>query len=437
MRQKPIIVIGGGLAGSEAAWQLAERGLDVNLFEMRPTRKTEAHQTSRLGELVCSNSFGSNQAHGASGILKSELTALNSLLLRLAQEAAVPAGASLAVDRDRFAALVTEHIESHPRIHIQREAINEIPKDSYVIIATGPLTTKELSESLCKLIGQESLFFYDAISPIVSTDSLDLDQMFFANRYDKGETEDFLNIPLTREQYETFVNDLLTGDCVLPHNFEKEKYFESCMPIEAIAARGPKTLSFGPLKPVGLTDPKTGRWPFAAIQLRTENQHKTAYNLVGCQTKLKYGEQLRIFRKLPGLENAEFLRLGSMHRNTYINSPQLLSSQLELREHPGIFIAGQLTGTEGYLESVATGLVAGINLANCISESSPLEPPAETILGSLLGYISDPERKKFQPTNVNMGLLPPLEVPVRKDKKLRNQKYAERSTAKMSQWLSS
>ncbi|NBY19685.1 methylenetetrahydrofolate--tRNA-(uracil(54)-C(5))-methyltransferase (FADH(2)-oxidizing) TrmFO, partial [bacterium] len=397
MRQNPIHVIGGGLAGSEATFQIAMRGIPVILHEMRPTQKTEAHTTSQLAELVCSNSFGSVSPNSASRILKDELKELGAFVLSVAESAAVPAGASLAVDRIKLSEIVTDRLENHPLVTIKREEVNELPADAITILATGPLTSPKLIKSLQPIFGDNSLYFYDAISPIVSTDSLNLDKIFCANRYDKGETKDFLNIPLTEEQYNTLVDDLLSGEVVLPHNFEEEKYFESCMPIEAIAARGRKTLAFGPMKPVGLTDPTTGKRPFAVIQLRTENRHKTSYNLVGFQTKLKYKEQERIFRKLPGLESADFLRLGSMHRNTYIDSPRLLDSSLSLRKNQKVFVAGQLTGTEGYLESTATGLLAGINAAQLYLDRPSYELPETTILGALLQTITDSNRTNFQP----------------------------------------
>lgn len=427
MKKEPVIVIGAGLAGSEAAFQIAARKIPVILYEMRPTRMTEAHTGQGFAELVCSNSFGSLSDHSASKILKDEITQLGSFVLKQAFAAQVPAGSSLAVDREKLSHDVTQILSTHPYIEVRREELTELPKDGLVIMATGPLTSPSLSASLSSRLGENSLYFYDAISPIVAADSLDYSKMFFANRYDKGETQDFLNIPLTKEQYETLVDDLLTGEVVLPHDFEEEKYFEGCMPIEAIASRGRQTLAFGPMKPIGLNDPKTGKRAYAVIQLRTENVHKTAYNLVGFQTKLKYKEQERVFRKLPGLENAEFLRLGSMHRNTYINSPKHLLPTLQLKNSSHTFIAGQLTGTEGYLESVATGMLAGINAAMIYEERNPWVLPPATMLGALTHAISDENRKHFQPMNSNIGVLPPLENPPRKDKKLRNQMMSERS----------
>lgn len=435
MRQQVIHVIGGGLAGSEACYQIAMRGIPVVLHEMRPNKMTEAHTTSQLAELVCSNSFGSVSPHSASKILKDEITMLGGFVLSVAESIAVPAGASLAVDRTKLSQVITETLEKHPLVTIKREEVCNLPPNSICVLATGPLTSKPLIESLTPVFGDNSLYFYDAISPIVATDSLNLDKLFYANRYDKGETKDFLNIPLTEEQYNTLVDDLLTGEVVLPHNFEEEKYFESCMPIEAIASRGRKTLAFGPMKPVGLDDPKTGRRPYAVVQLRTENRYLTAYNLVGFQTKLKYKEQQRIFRKLPGLEEAEFLRLGSMHRNTYIDSPRLLNPNLQLRANPLLFVAGQLTGTEGYLESTATGLMAGLNACRLIQDKSPLILPGDSMLGALLQTITDANRTHFQPMNVNMGLLPPLTEGPMKDKKLKNSLLAKRSSESIQSWI--
>ncbi|NBX91891.1 MAG: methylenetetrahydrofolate--tRNA-(uracil(54)-C(5))-methyltransferase (FADH(2)-oxidizing) TrmFO [Proteobacteria bacterium] len=434
-QKEKITVIGAGLAGSEAAWQIAKRGISVDLFEMRPVKMTPAHKSGHFSELVCSNSFGSDAPHSASRILKDELLALGSLTLRLAREFSVPAGASLAVDREQFSQAVTEELKKLPQVQIKNEELKEIPPKGLVIVATGPLTTSSLAQSLQNFLGGDSLYFYDAISPIVSADSLDFSKMFFGNRYDKGETADFLNIPLTQEQYESLVHDLLTGDVVLPHDFEEEKYFEGCMPIEALAARGPRTLAFGPMKPVGLVNPQTGKRGYAVIQLRAENKHKTAFNLVGFQTKLRYKEQERIFRKLPGLENAEFLRLGSMHRNTYIDSPRHLLPTLQLKRQSRIFIAGQLTGTEGYLESSAGGLIAGVNAARIFDGAKPHVLPSSTMLGSLLAAITDENRKPFQPMNVNMGILPPLSEPITRDKKLRNERYSNHSGQTLNEWL--
>jgi methylenetetrahydrofolate--tRNA-(uracil-5-)-methyltransferase len=368
-------------------------------------------------------------------MLKDEIQSMGSLTLEVARKCSVPAGASLAVDRNLFAQMMTERLSSHPKIKIKREEVFEIPNEGVVILATGPLTSDALTSSLGSLLGTKSLYFYDAISPIVATDSLDLSQMFFANRYNKGETPDFLNIPLSQERYDQFIQDILGGEVVLPHDFEEEKYFEGCMPIEAIASRGHKTLAFGPMKPVGLPDPKTGKVPYAVIQLRAENRFRTAYNLVGFQTKLRYKEQERIFRTLPGLQEAEFLRLGSMHRNTFIDSPKHLLPTLQMKQHLRIFIAGQLTGTEGYLESSAGGLLAGINASRLIRGSDLLVLPITTMLGALLSSITDSNRKDFQPSNVNMGLLPPDEFTGKKDKKAKYARYALRSQQDLMAWM--
>ncbi len=430
-----ISVIGAGLAGSEAAWQIAESGIAVDLFEMRPIRKTEAHSSDRFAELVCSNSLGSDSPNAASRILKDELTHLNAFVLAAARKHRVPAGASLAVDRALFSDEITKRLESHPLVTIRREEVTQIPKSDLCIIATGPLTSPDLATQLKALAGGDALYFYDAISPIVSTESLDKTAMFAASRYDKGDP-DFLNIPLTQEQYETFVDELNKAEVVLAHDFEEERYFESCLPIETIASRGKLTLAFGPMKPVGLNDPKTGKRAYAVIQLRAENKYLTAYNLVGFQTKMKYKEQERIFRSLPGLKDAEFLRLGSMHRNTYLDSPKVLLPSLQLKSAAHVLVAGQITGCEGYLESSATGLLAGLNACRLLKGEAPLILPETTMLGALIAAITDPARVPFQPMNVNMGLFPPLGVVQKfKDKQKRNAAYAERSQGDLNVWM--
>jgi methylenetetrahydrofolate--tRNA-(uracil-5-)-methyltransferase len=429
-----VTVIGAGLAGSEAAWQLAQRKVRVKLYEMRPTRMTAAHTSAGFAELVCSNSFGSDTLHSASRMLKDEITAMGSFVLQKARECAVPAGASLAVDRVKFSQVITAELEQNPYIEIIREECQTLPPSGVVILATGPLTSQGIAQELAALHGEKSLYFYDAISPIVSADSLDMNKMFFASRYDKGDP-DFLNIPLTEAEYFHFVDELNKAEVVLAHDFEKELYFESCLPIETLASRGKLTLAFGPMKPVGLNHPKTGQRAFAVIQLRAENKFRTAYNLVGFQTKMKYKEQERLFRQLPGLEQAEFLRLGSMHRNTYIDSPRLLSPTLQLRSRPNIFVAGQLTGTEGYLESTSTGLLAGVNAWRSLTGQAPLSLPDHTMLGALLGAITDPARAPFQPMNVNFGVLPPLVPPVLKDKKRRNEMFALRAKSSLESFV--
>jgi methylenetetrahydrofolate--tRNA-(uracil-5-)-methyltransferase len=433
VRQKKVNVVGAGLAGSEAAFQLAKRGIEVDLFEMRPVRSTEAHTTANCAELVCSNSFGSIATHSASSILKVELELLQAFILSVAKEQRVPAGASLAVDRDKFSKTVTQRLEQLSLIRFHRKEFFKVPEDEITILATGPLTSPDLAKEIASLVGTQSLYFYDAISPIVAAESLDLDKMYFASRYGKGEA-DFLNIPLDKDQYFSFVDQLLKGEVVLPHDFEEEKYFESCLPIETIASRGPLTLAYGPMKPVGLEDPRTGKRPFAVIQLRAENKDRTAYNLVGFQTKLKYQEQQRIFKTLPGLENAELLRLGSMHRNTYVDSPRVLRPTLQLKNRDNVFLAGQLTGTEGYLESSATGLIAGVNAYRLIEGKEPFYPPPQTMLGALLQYVTDSTREKFQPVNSNFGILPALEERPR-SREVRNASYENRALNSIKAWI--
>lgn len=400
---------------------------------MRPQQMTEAHKTAHFAELVCSNSFGSDLAHSASRILKDEITAMGSFVLRKARECQIPAGGSLSVDRNQFCKTITEELERNPLIEIRREECLRLSKDSLTIIATGPLTSKRLVEELTTLNGKTSLYFYDAISPIVSTDSLNLNAMFAASRYGKGEP-DFLNIPLDESQYFQFVDRLKQAEVVLPHNFEEERYFESCLPIEQLASRGNLTLAYGPMKPVGLNDPRTGKRAFAVIQLRAENKSKTAYNLVGFQTKMKYKEQERVFRQLPGLENAEFLRLGSMHRNTFLDSPRVIRQSLQLSLYPHLLVAGQLTGTEGYLESTATGLLAAINAVRLMKKQAPLQLPEHTMLGALIRAITDPNKINFQPINANFGVLPPLDLQHHRDKKKRNEAFAVRSKEALSHY---
>lgn len=425
-------MIGAGLAGSETAWQLAERGIEVDLYEMRPHKKTPAHQTDRFAELVCSNSLGSTALPSASAILKEELTQLNAMVLAAAYRHQVPAGASLAVDRENFSKEITEKLRAHPKIDIHEAVLETLPKDTVTVMATGPLTDENLAKDLAQTIGQRSLYFYDAISPIVSTESLDLSQMYYATRYGKGDP-DFLNIPLNEAQYLNLVEDLLSGEKMVAHEFEEEKYFEACMPIETLAARGPKTLCFGPMKPVGLNLP-SGERPYAVIQLRTENRHFTAYNLVGFQTKLKHSEQKRVFRKLPGMANAEFIRLGSIHRNTFVDSPHVLLPTLQLRARHNVFLAGQLTGTEGYLESTATGLLAALQVVAWINDRPLPPPPQETMLGALVGAITDPNKKDFQPLNSNFFILPPLEKQI-SNKQERRAALLIRARTHFSGWL--
>jgi len=413
-----VTIIGGGLAGCEAAWQLATRGVDVELFEMRPVCRTEAHQTDLLGELVCSNSFRNASLETAVGCLKEEMRLLGSLVIGLADRTSVPAGAALAVDRERFAAGLTQAMESHPRVTLRREECTALPEDGIAIIATGPLTSPALSTALEGLLGATHLYFYDAIAPIVAADSIDMNVAYRASRYGKG-GDDYINCPMTRDEYYGFVDAVLAADKVPLKGFERAAYFEGCMPIEEMARRGRETLAFGPMRPVGLINPRTGARPYAVVQLRQDDTAGTLYNIVGFQTKMTYPEQRRVFRMIPGLGAAEFVRLGSLHRNTFVNSPQLLLPSLQLRVAPRIFLAGQIVGVEGYVESAAAGLLAGINVARLLAGASLIVPPATTSYGSLLGYVTHPPRRDFQPMNANYGLFPPLPGRVRgREKKL-------------------
>ena len=424
-------IIGGGLAGTEAAWQLARRGVAVELFEMRPRRGTEAHATSHLGELVCSNSLRSDSPAAPAGLLKAEMRLLDSLVIRIAEACRVPAGSALAVDRDRFSLGVTQAIEQLPLLRVIREEIREIPKDGVTVLATGPLTSPALSAHLATRLGEEHLYFYDAISPIVTAESIDMEVAYRASRYDKG-CDDYLSLPMTREEYYRFIDALLAAERVPTHSFERFVPFEGCMPIEEMADRGRETLAFGPMRAVGLIDPRSGKRPYAVMQLRQENRERTLYNLVGCQTKMTYAEQRRVFAMIPGLAKAEFVRLGSLHRNTFINAPQHLLPTLQWRQSPEIFFAGQMTGVEGYIESAATGMLAGINAANLLAGIPPVVPPPTTALGALLRYISDPERKRFQPMNVNFGLIPRLAARLRGREK--KEMMSRRALADMAAW---
>ncbi len=431
-----VTIAGGGLAGTEAAWQLAERGIHVVLYEMRPVRTTDAHQTDRLAELVCSNSLKSDQHPSASWLLKEELRRLDSLLLRAAAAARVPGGQALTVDRNVFAAEVTNAIEGHPRIEIRREELTQVDPASITIIATGPLTSDNLANSIGALTGAGRLFFYDSISPIVDATTIDRAIAFPASRYDKSldGTGDYLNCPFNKAEYEHFIDELMAANAVESHIPNDVPYFEACLPIEEIARRGRDTLRFGPMKPMGLTDPRTGRRPWAAVQLRQENLRADSYNLVGFQNHLRFGEQKRIMRLIPGLENAEFLRYGQIHRNTYINAPQLLNATLQLREHPGIFFAGQISGVEGYVESIATGLAAGRLVAAWV-KGEPLKPfPRETAIGSLLHYISHADLKHYQPANIAFDLFPSLETPLR-DRRERQIAVCELASSALSAYV--
>jgi methylenetetrahydrofolate--tRNA-(uracil-5-)-methyltransferase len=432
-------IIGGGLAGSEAAWQLAEAGLRVRLSELRGTGEmTPAHHTDGLAELVCSNSFRSDDAaSNAVGLLHAEMRSLGSLILAAADEHRVPAGSALAVDRDGFSAAVTARLAAHPNVELVRERVDALPASGLTIIATGPLTAASLAESIGAATGSDALAFFDAIAPIVHRDSIDMDICWMASRWDKGDTKDYINCPMTKEQYLAFHQGLLDGEKGEFREWEKDTpYFEGCMPIEVAAERGLDTLRFGPMKPVGLDDPKTGRWPWAVVQLRQDNALGTLWNMVGFQTKLKHAEQVRLFRTIPGLEKAEFARLGGLHRNTFINSPQLLDGTLRLRKAPHIRFAGQITGCEGYVESAAVGLLAGRFAAAETKGGTLAPPPPTTALGALLGHITGgADAATYQPMNVNFGLFPPLELVGRSKKADRKKLYTERAKTDLEGWM--
>jgi methylenetetrahydrofolate--tRNA-(uracil-5-)-methyltransferase len=428
-----IVIIGGGLAGSEAAWQAANRGARVTLYEMRPKEMTPAHKTGGLAELVCSNSLGSMDLQNAPGILKEEMRRLNSLVIRAADQSRVPAGSALAVDREQFSFTITQALESHPNIRILREEVPDIPTDCLCVVATGPLTSDKLSQAIAQLTHTKHLYFYDAISPIVDADSINMNIVFRASRYDKG-GDDYLNCPMDEATYNTFYETLLAAEKVQPKEFEKTPYFEACIPIEVMAERGRQTMQFGPLKPVGLENPKTGTRPYAVVQLRTENAHRSCYNLVGFQTKLTYGEQKRAFRMIPGLEQAEFLRYGSLHRNTFINSPQLLRDTLQFKARGTLFFAGQLVGVEGYTDSAAMGGLAGINAARGLAGLPLATPPSTTAHGCLVSYITTTDPRYFQPMNINYGLFPPLATPVR-DKGQKRRLIGQRALEDLTTWM--
>ena len=423
--EKKVIVIGAGLAGSEAAWQLAKRGVNVDLYEMRPKKMTPAHKTQNFAELVCSNSLRANNITNAVGLLKEEMRRLDSLIIKCADATQVPAGGALAVDRDKFSEMITETIKNHPNINVIEEELTEIPKgDIPVVVATGPLTSDALSQDIRKYTKQEGLYFYDAAAPIIEKDSIDMNKVYLKSRYDKGEAA-YLNCPMTKEEFFNFYNALITAEAAPLKAFEKEIYFEGCMPFEEMAKRGEKTLLFGPMKPVGLEDPKTDKRPYAVVQLRQDNSEGTLYNIVGFQTHLKWGEQKRIINMIPGLENADIVRYGVMHRNTYLNSPQLLEKTYKLKEEDNIYFAGQMTCVEGYVESAASGIVAALN-ALYNQEGKQIIFPTETMIGAMANYIVDSTSKNFQPMNANFGIIKPLPERI-KDKKEKYEKYANRS----------
>lgn len=428
-----IIVIGAGLAGSEAAWQIAERGIKVELYEMRPQKMTPAHKTENFAELVCSNSLRANSVTNGVGLLKEEMRKLNSLIIACADATQVPAGGALAVDRDKFSEMITEKIKNHPNITVIEKELTEIPNvDTPVIVATGPLTSDALSEDIKKYTKQTGLYFYDAAAPIIEKDSLDMSKVYLKSRYDKGEAA-YLNCPMTKEEFTVFYNELINAEVAPLKEFEKEIYFEGCMPFEEMAKRGEKTLLFGPMKPVGLEDPNTGKRPYAVVQLRQDNAEGTLYNIVGFQTHLKWGEQKRIINLIPGLENANIVRYGVMHRNTYLNSPTLLKRTYQLQEKENIYFAGQMTGVEGYVESAASGIVAALN-AIFNQENKEIIFPTETMIGSMANYIVDGTSKNFQPINANFGIIKPLDERI-KDKKEKYTKYAERALETLDEFL--
>ncbi len=426
-------IVGAGLAGSEAAWQCTRRGIAVELCEMRPARSTPAHQTADFAELVCSNSLKSDSENTAPWLLKEEMRRAGSLLLKIARECAVPAGHALAVDRTTFAAKVTEAISTERLITITREEVLRIDEGQITIIATGPLTSDALSQEIARLSDANHLYFFDSISPIVEADSIDMSKVYLAARYDKG-SADYINCPMSKEEYDRFCDALVSGQSAEERNWEKLNYFEGCLPIEEIARRGRDTLRFGPMKPVGLKDPRTGRIPYAAVQLRQETLRADSYNLVGFQNHLKFGDQARVLRLIPGLENARFLRYGQIHRNTYINAPTLLSESLQMKKHPSVFFAGQICGVEGYVESIATGLMAGIHAAALASGSDPEAPPRPTAFGSLVHYVTHADAKDFQPANITFDLLPPLEHKVR-DRQERHRQQCALALREFDGWL--
>lgn len=423
-------VIGAGLAGSEAAWQIANAGVAVHLYEMRPTKKTPAHHTNQFAELVCSNSLRGNSLQNAVGVLKEEMRRMNSVIIHSADETSVPAGGALAVDRDTFSATVTEKLRNHPLITVYEEELTAFP-EGITVVATGPLTSEGLAKTIKEFNGSDGFYFYDAAAPIIEKSSINFDKVYLKSRYDKGEAA-YLNCPMTKEEFEVFHKELVNAEVAPLKEFEKEKYFEGCMPIEVMAARGEKTMLFGPMKPVGLEDPKTGKRPYAVIQLRQDNAAASLYNIVGFQTHLKWGEQKRVFQMIPGLENAEFVRYGVMHRNSFMNSPELLEPTYQSRKDSHIFFAGQMTGVEGYVESAASGLIAGINAARLAKGEELVVFPRETAMGSMAYYITHAEGKHFQPMNANFGLFPELPERIR-DKKVRYETLANRALESLEQ----
>ncbi|TPV44423.1 FADH(2)-oxidizing methylenetetrahydrofolate--tRNA-(uracil(54)-C(5))-methyltransferase TrmFO [Bacillus dicomae] len=424
MTTQVVNVIGAGLAGSEAAYQIAKRGVQVRLYEMRPVRQTPAHHTDKFAELVCSNSLRANTLTNAVGVIKEEMRLMDSVIIRAADECSVPAGGALAVDRHEFAAKVTEYVKNHPNVTVMNEEITEIPEGP-TVIATGPLTSPDLAAQLKELTGEDYFYFYDAAAPIVEKDSIDMNKVYLKSRYDKGEAA-YLNCPMTEEEFDRFYEALIAAETVPLKEFEKEIFFEGCMPVEVMASRGRQTLVFGPMKPVGLEDPKTGKTPYAVVQLRQDDAAGTLYNIVGFQTHLKWGPQKEVLQLIPGLENAEIVRYGVMHRNTFINSPNLLRPTYQYKQRDDLFFAGQMTGVEGYVESAASGLLAGINVARLVKGEEPVVLPPVTAMGSMANYITATNAKNFQPMNANFGLFAPLEKKIKK-KAERNEAYATRA----------
>ncbi|MEB3054526.1 FADH(2)-oxidizing methylenetetrahydrofolate--tRNA-(uracil(54)-C(5))-methyltransferase TrmFO [Bacillus pseudomycoides] len=424
MTTQVVNVIGAGLAGSEAAYQIAKRGVQVKLYEMRPVKQTPAHHTDKFAELVCSNSLRANTLTNAVGVIKEEMRKMDSVIIRAADECSVPAGGALAVDRHEFAAKVTEYVKNHPNVTVVNEEMTEIPEGP-TVIATGPLTSPELSAQLKELTGEDYFYFYDAAAPIVEKESIDMNKVYLKSRYDKGEAA-YLNCPMTEEEFDRFYDALIAAETVPLKEFEKEVFFEGCMPVEVMASRGRQTLLFGPMKPVGLEDPKTGKTPYAVVQLRQDDAAGTLYNIVGFQTHLKWGPQKEVLQLIPGLENAEIVRYGVMHRNTFINSPRLLRPTYQYKHRDDLFFAGQMTGVEGYVESAASGLLAGINAARLVKGEEPVVLPPVTAMGSMANYITATNAKNFQPMNANFGLFAPLEKKIKK-KQERNEAYATRA----------
>jgi methylenetetrahydrofolate--tRNA-(uracil-5-)-methyltransferase len=431
-----VVVIGAGLAGSECAFQLAEQGVDVTLVEQKPARRTPAQHHDFFAELVCSNSLRGADLANAVGLIKEEMRRMGSLVIQVADLTRVPAGGALAVDREKFGHEITRRLHSHPHIRVECREVTELPTERPLVLATGPLTGDALAQELARVIGQDQLAYYDAIAPIISADSIDWDKVFRASRYDKGGDDAYVNCPLNQEQYDAFVDAVLAAEKVAPREFEEIKYFEGCLPIEVMAERGRRTLAFGPMKPVGLTDPKTGRWPKAVVQLRVEDGAATAYNMVGFQTRMKFPEQKRVFALIPGLENAEFQRFGSVHRNTFVNSPTVLSDDFDLKAAPGIYLAGQISGVEGYVESAAGGLCIGRMLGQRLRGEIAVPPPATTALGALLGHLRRPN-ERFQPSNVVWSMFPELADPTlqhKKNKGLRREAMVQRALADLESW---